>query len=372
MAGLPPVNNPLRLKTLHHVEMVVGNAKQSAFFYRKAFGFSQLAYRGLETGDREVTSYVMAQNNIRLVLSTPLTSQHPYNDFLRRHGDAVIDIAMEVEDVQQAHQKALKAGALESDRYLNGAPQQLKDQYGTVRRAAICTYGDTVHSFIEKGDYSGVFLPGYEEQRVAEPDCGLLSIDHVVGNVELGAMQRWAEFYEGVMGFHRYITFDDKDISTEYSALMSMVMSSDNYAIKFPINEPAQGKKKSQIAEYLDFSEGAGVQHLALLTQDIVRTVQQLRERGVAFLAVPDSYYGELLQRVGPIDEQLKDIQGLGILVDRDDEGYLLQLFTQPVEDRPTLFFEIIQRHGARGFGKGNFRALFESIEREQAKRGNL
>jgi 4-hydroxyphenylpyruvate dioxygenase len=359
--------NPLKLKRIHHVELWVGNAKQSAFFYRKAFGFSQLAYSGLETGNRETSSYVLAQGKIRFVLTTALTPDHPAGEFVRRHGDGVIDIALEVDDADYAFAEAVRRGATPAME-----PHDLTDEYGTVRRAAVRTYGDTIHSFLSYSGYRGVFLPRFQAAEVPNDSAGLLVIDHVVGNVELGKMNEWCEWYSKVMGFSRYITFDDKDISTEYSALMSIVMSDERRVVKFPINEPAPGRKKSQIDEYLEWYGGAGVQHVALLCGDIVETVRVLRANGVEFLGVPDSYYEELPSRVGEIEESIETLRGLSILVDKDEEGYLLQLFTKPVEDRPTLFFEIIQRKGSRGFGKGNFRALFESIEAEQAKRGNL
>ena len=359
--------NPLKLKRVHHVEFWTGNAKQSAYFYRKAFGFSQLAYSGLETGNRETASYVLAQGKIRFVITSPLTPSHPASEHIRRHGDGVCDIALLVEDADFAFNEAVKRGARPAVE-----PHDVTDDHGTVRRASIHTYGDTLHSFISIKDYSGPFLPGYAPAEVAGDSAGLLVVDHIVGNVELGKMNEWAEWYSKVMGFTRYITFDDKDISTEYSALMSIVMSDENRVVKFPINEPAPGRKKSQIDEYLEWYMGAGVQHVALLCGDIIETVKKLKANGVEFLSVPDSYYEELPQRVGEIEEPIDEIRALKILVDKDDEGYLLQLFTKPVEDRPTLFFEIIQRKGSRGFGKGNFKALFESIEAEQAKRGNL
>jgi 4-hydroxyphenylpyruvate dioxygenase len=358
---------PIKLKRIHHIEFYVGNAKQAAYFYRKAFGFSQLAYSGLETGQRDLTKYVLAQGNISFLFTTPLNGAHPVNEQLRKHGDGVRDIAFEVDDAAAAFASAVANGATPIDE-----PHEHKDGNGAVMHSCIGTYGDTVHSFFSKGDYTGPFLPGFVSAEIAEPDSGLLVVDHVVGNVELGKMNYWAEFYEKVLGFSRYITFDDKDISTEFSALMSVVMSDDNQVVKFPINEPAEGKKKSQIQEYLDFYGGPGVQHIALLTKDIAASVTALMARGVEFLSVPDSYYAEVPSRVGAIDEDLTVLRRLGILVDRDDKGYLLQLFSKPAEDRPTLFFELIQRKGARGFGKGNFRALFESIEREQARRGNL
>ena len=359
--------NPLKLKRIHHVEFWAGNAKQSAYFYRKAFGFSQLAYSGLETGNRETASYVLSQGKIRFVITSPLAPSHPATDAIKHHGDGVHDIALLVEDADFAFNEAVKRGAQPAVE-----PHDVTDENGTVRRASIHTYGDTLHSFISYKDYNGAFLPGFASAEVPGESAGLLLTDHIVGNVELGKMNVWAEWYSNVMGFSRYITFDDKDISTEYSALMSIVMSDDNRVVKFPINEPAPGRKKSQIDEYLDWYRGPGVQHVALLCGDIIETVKKLRANGVEFLSVPDSYYEELPGRVGEIEEPMDEIRALNILVDKDAEGYLLQLFTKPVEDRPTVFFEIIQRKGSRGFGKGNFRALFESIEAEQAKRGNL
>jgi len=360
-------DNPLRLKSIHHVELWVGNARQAAYYYRQAFGFSQFAYAGLETGRRDAASYALQQGKARLVLTTAFGPDDPISDHVRRHGDGVRDIAFHVDDADAAFAEAVARGAVPVM-----APRDLSDGHGAIRHAAIATYGDTIHSLISYRGYTGPFLPGYEARDVPGREAGLLRIDHMVGNVELGQMGRWADWYSGVLGFSRYITFDDKDISTDYSALMSIVMSDNSYAIKFPINEPAPGKRKSQIAEYLDYYGGPGVQHIALLTADIVKTIQVLRANGVEFLTVPPSYYDALPSRVGEIDEAVATIRELGILVDRDEEGYLLQLFTKPVEDRPTLFFEIIQRKGSRGFGKGNFRALFESIEREQALRGNL
>ena len=359
--------NPLKLKRIHHVEFWSGNAKQSAFFYRKAFGFSQLAYSGLETGNREAASYVLSQGKIRFVITSPLRGQHDGAEHVKQHGDGVRDIALLVEDADFAFAEAVRRGAKPAIE-----PYDMKDENGTVRRAAIHTYGETLHSFISYRDYRGPFLPGYQAADVPNDAAGLLVVDHIVGNVELGKMNEWAEFYSKVMGFSRYITFDDKDISTEYSALMSIVMSDDNRIVKFPINEPAPGRKKSQIDEYLDWYAGPGVQHVALLCGDIIETVTKLKANGVEFLSVPDSYYDELPERIGEIEEPMDEIKRLHILVDKDAEGYLLQLFTKPVEDRPTVFFEIIQRKGSRGFGKGNFKALFESIEAEQAKRGNL
>jgi 4-hydroxyphenylpyruvate dioxygenase len=360
-------DNPLKLRQIHHVEFWVGNAKQAAFFYRQAFGFSQIAYSGLETGRRTETSYALEQGRARFVLTTPLTPDHQAAEHITRHGDGVRDIVFQVDDADAAFEEAVRRGAKPA-----AEPYDVRDDHGAIRRAAIHTYGDTLHSFLSLGNYRGPFLPGYAARPVAAADVGILRVDHIVGNVELGRMDEWAEWYSRVLGFKRYISFDDKDISTEYSALMSIVMSDDSFAIKFPINEPAAGRRKSQIDEYLEYYGGPGVQHIALQTSDIERTVTMLRDRGVEFLRVPESYYDMLPSRVGEIDEAVDMVRSLGILVDRDDEGYLLQLFTRPVEDRPTLFFEIIQRKGSRGFGKGNFRALFEAIEREQALRGNL
>ncbi|MBA2355139.1 MAG: 4-hydroxyphenylpyruvate dioxygenase [Acidobacteria bacterium] len=360
-------DNPLRLKSIHHVTFVVGNAKQAAYYYRKAFGFSQFAYAGLETGSRDLACHAMQQGKARFVLATPYRSTSPEADHLHRHGDGVVDIAFHVEDADAAFGEAVRRGAQPAVE-----PRTLSDEHGSVRHAAIRTYGDTVHSFYSFTDYTGPFLPGYVPRPIAGEDVGILRVDHMVGNVELGQMEHWATWYSTVLGFARYISFDDKDISTEYSALMSIVMSDNSYAIKFPLNEPAAGKRKSQIDEYLDFYGGPGVQHVALLSADIEQTVTRLRANGVEFLSVPDSYYDMLPQRVGEIEEAIEMVRSLRILVDRDEEGYLLQLFSRPVEDRPTVFYEIIQRKGSRGFGKGNFRALFEAIEREQELRGNL
>jgi len=359
--------NPLPLKAIHHVELLVGNAKQAAYFYRHAFGFSQVAFAGPETGVTEQASYVMQQGNIRLVLSTPLFPDDPMAEHLRKHGDGVLDIAFQVDDVDGCYQEAVSRGARAALE-----PYTRKDSQGNIRRAKIRAYGDTLHSFISLADYTGPFLPGYQTKRIYAADVGLQAIDHIVGNVEEGRMNDWGTFYDEVMGFHQFMSFDDKDISTEYSALRSKVMSSPNAGIKFPINEPAPGRRKSQIQEYLDYNVGPGVQHIALVTEDIIRTVSLLRQNGVEFLNVPDEYYTALWDRVGEIDQEREAIRQLKILVDRDERGYLLQLFTKPVEDRPTLFYEIIQREGCAGFGKGNFKALFEAIEREQALRGNL
>ena len=361
------MNNPLQIKRIHHVEFWVGNARQAAFYYRNAFGFSQVAYRGQETGSREMASYALAQGKATLVVSTPLTDSHPAAEHIRRHGDGVRDIAFEVADADLAFEQALARGAEAAE-----APHDFRDESGVVRHAAIRTYGDTIHSLISRRGYSGPFLPGYAAEPMAGDGVGIERIDHLVGNVELGQMNRWAEYYAKVFGFHRFISFDDKDISTKYSALMSIVMSDDTYAVKFPLNEPAPGLRKSQIDEFLESYQSAGVQHIALQVEDELAAVDKLQRRGVQFLRVPDSYYEALPQRVGALEEPLEEIRRLGILVDKDEEGYLLQVFTRPVEDRPTLFYEIIQRKGSRGFGKGNFRALFEAIELEQARRGNL
>lgn len=365
--------NPLGLKKIHHVEFYVGNAKQAEFYYRKAFGFSRAAYMGLETGNREVTSYMLRQNRVNFILTTPLSPEHPGAEHIKQHGDGVHDIAFLVEDADHAFHEAVKRGARPVEE-----PHDHGDENGTVRHASIATYGDTIHSFISYNNnnghnYNGPFLPGFIAHEVAGDEVGIQLVDHIVGNVELGKMNYWCDFYRDVMGFERYITFDDKDISTEYSALMSIVMSDGGHNIKFPINEPAEGKGgKSQIQEYIDFYRSAGAQHIALLCKDIRHTVAKLQENGIEFLRVPDTYYEEIPERVGEIDEDIQDLKRLGILVDRDDEGYLLQIFTKPVEDRPTVFFEILQRKGCKGFGKGNFKALFVSIEEEQRRRGNL
>jgi 4-hydroxyphenylpyruvate dioxygenase len=360
----------LPLNGTDHVEFYVGNARQSAHFYRSAFGFRLVAYRGPETGMRDLASYVLVQDKIRLVLTTPLTPDHPISEHIRRHGDGVHDIALWVDDAEAAWRETTRRGARSMRE-----PEILRDEGGEVRLAAIATYGDTIHTFVERAKYSGAFLPGFRavegDDLVARP-VGLIHIDHIVGNVGWGEMNRWVDFYRGVMGFRLFRHFDDKDISTEFSALMSKVMSNGNERVKFPLNEPAQGKRKSQIEEYLDFYHGPGVQHIALATGDIIDTVSKLRRQGVEFLRVPSTYYDDLLARTGPIDEPISALRDLGILVDRDDEGYMLQIFTRPVEDRPTVFFEVIQRKGSRSFGKGNFKALFEAIEREQALRGNL
>jgi 4-hydroxyphenylpyruvate dioxygenase len=351
------------------IEFYVGNAKQASHYYRSAFGFQLLAYRGPETGTRDRASYLLQQNKVRLVLTTPLSPDHPIAAHIQRHGDGVRDIALWVDDAREAFQVAVERGARAAQE-----PTVMRDDQGEAVVAGIHAYGDTIHSLVERRNYRGLFLPGFQAvtSRFNPAPIGLLHVDHCVGNVELGAMNTWVKFYQDVMGFRNLISFDDKDISTEYSSLMSKVVASGNDRIKFPINEPAQGRKKSQIDEYLEFYRGPGVQHLAIATNDIVQTVTALRDRGVEFLRVPNNYYDTVLDRVGKIDEDLGPLRELGILVDRDDEGYLLQIFTKPVEDRPTLFYEIIQRKGARSFGKGNFKALFEAIEREQELRGNL
>jgi 4-hydroxyphenylpyruvate dioxygenase len=360
----------LPLNGIDFVEFYVGNARQAAHYYRSAFGLRLAAYRGPETGTRDRASYVLAQGRIRFVLTTALDPGHPIADHVRRHGDGVRDIALWVDDAESAWRETTGRGARSARE-----PETLRDEHGEVRLAAIAAYGDTVHSFVERRNYTGAFLPGFvvlEEQDAVARPVGLQHIDHVVGNVGWGEMDRWVEFYRDVMGFRLFRHFDDKDISTEYSALMSKVMANGNERVKFPINEPAHGKRKSQIEEYLQFYGGPGVQHIAMATGDIIGTVSKLRGQGVDFLRVPSTYYEDLLERTGPIDEPVETLRELGILVDRDDEGYMLQIFTRPVEDRPTLFYEIIQRKGSRSFGKGNFKALFEAIEREQARRGNL
>ncbi|MGO9258208.1 MAG: 4-hydroxyphenylpyruvate dioxygenase [Bryobacteraceae bacterium] len=400
----------LPLNGTDYVEFYVGNARQAAYYYRSAFGFSLAAYRGPETGTRDRASYVVTQNKIRFVLTTPLEPEHPIADHIRLHGDGVRDIALRVDDAETAWRETTQRGARSVRE-----PETLRDEQGEARIASIAAYGDTIHSFVERRNYGGPFLPGFA--AVGGPDAGsgsgggagggsgpgggsssgarggpgsgadggsgsgpdtvarpvgLKHVDHIVGNVGWGQMDRWVEFYRDVMGFKMFKHFDDQDISTEYSALMSKVMSNGNERVKFPINEPAAGKRKSQIEEYLDFYHGPGVQHIAMATGDIVETVSLLRRQGVDFLRVPSAYYDDLLARTGPIDEPIAELRELGILVDRDDEGYMLQIFTRPVADRPTLFYEVIQRKGSRSFGKGNFKALFEAIEREQARRGNL
>jgi 4-hydroxyphenylpyruvate dioxygenase len=352
-----------------YVELYVGNAKQAAHFYKTAFGFQELAYAGLETGSRDRVSYVLVQDKIRLVLTSPFDPESEISNHLRMHGDGVKVIALWVDDARKAYDETIKRGAKSFMK-----PTVLVDDSGEIVQAGIHTYGETVHIFVERKNYKGLFMPGYVkwETEYHPTPTGLKYIDHMVGNVELGSMNQWSSFYENVMGFANLVTFDDKDISTEYTALMSKVMTNGNGRIKFPINEPAVGKKKSQVEEYLDFYKGPGCQHIAVATDDIVFTISEMRKRGVDFLYVPGSYYDTVKERVGIIEEDLNELKKWGIMVDRDEEGYLLQIFTKPVEDRPTLFFEIIQRKGARSFGKGNFQALFESIEAEQARRGTL
>jgi 4-hydroxyphenylpyruvate dioxygenase len=359
----------LPLQGTDYVEFYVGNAKQAAHYYKTAFGFQSLAYSGPETGNKEKVSYVIRQNKLTFVFTTALRPEHPVAEHVHLHGDGVRVLALKVEDAASAWRETTARGGRS---YME--PTTLTDKEGEVILSGIHTYGDTIHLFVERKNYQGCFMPGFWEWNSAynPPSGGLLYVDHCVGNVDWNQMNPWVEFYQHVMGFRNILTFDDKDISTEYSALMSKVMSNGNGFVKFPINEPAEGKKKSQVEEYLEFYKGEGVQHVALATADIVTTVTQLRDRGVEFLVVPSSYYDDLLERVGTIDEDLAPLKELGVLVDRDDEGYLLQIFTKPVEDRPTVFFEIIQRKGAKSFGKGNFKALFEAIEREQSARGNL
>ncbi len=359
----------LPLNGTDHVEFYVGNARQAAYYYRAAFGMKLVAYRGPETGTRDRASYVVQQDKIRFVLTTSLQPDSPIAEHVKLHGDGVKAIALWVDDAEAAWRETTKRGAKSIE-----APAVHKDEHGEARTASIAAYGDTVHTFVERSGYRGAFFPGYRampDDRVARP-VGLLHIDHMVGNVGWGEMDRWVNYYRDVMGFELYQHFDDHDISTEYSALMSKVMANGNGRVKFPINEPAEGRKKSQIEEYLEFYRGPGVQHVAMATHDIIATVEKLRDQGVEFLRVPGSYYAELEGRVGKIDEPVDRLAELGILVDRDEEGYMLQIFTRPVEDRPTLFYEIIQRKGSRSFGKGNFKALFEAIEREQSSRGNL
>ena len=352
-----------------YIEFWVGNAKQSAHFYRATFGFQLTGYRGPETGVRDRASYLLEQGKIRLVLTTPMGPEGEIAAHIAKHGDGVRDMAFWVDDARDAHAKAVERGAVSVQE-----PTAMQDDHGELIIAGIRTYGDTIHSIVERKNYRGLFMPGFRtaESPFMPAAVGLKYVDHCVGNVELGRMNHWVDYYSKVLGFYNLLSFDDKTISTEYSSLMSKVMTNGNGRIKFPINEPAAGKKKSQIEEYLDFYRGPGVQHIAVATDDIITTVRQLKSRGVEFLTIPKAYYETVLDRVGTIDEDIAPLAELGILVDRDDEGYLLQIFTKPIEDRPTLFFEIIQRKGAKSFGAGNFKALFESIEREQALRGNL
>ncbi len=362
-------NDFLPLHGTDYVEFYVGNAKQAAHFYKTAFGFQSVAYAGPETGMKDRASYVIRQNKLTFVLTTPLKSEGAIADHIYKHGDGVKVLALKVDNATDAYQQTTSRGAVS---YME--PTTLTDDQGVLTLSGIHTYGDTVHVFVDRTNYNGVFMPGYRvwKSDYNPSDTGLLYVDHCVGNVGWNQMNKWVKFYEDVLGFKNILSFDDKDISTEYSALMSKVMSNGNGFVKFPINEPAEGKKKSQVEEYLDFYNGEGVQHVAIATNDIVKTVTDLQNRGVDFLKVPQSYYETVLDRVGKIDEDLQPLADLGILIDRDEEGYLLQIFTKPIEDRPTLFFEIIQRKGAKSFGKGNFKALFEALEREQDARGNL
>jgi len=367
-AHLPADQDFMPLNGVDHVELYVGNALQAAYYYTRAFGFREVAYAGLETGIRDRMSHVLQQGRVRLVLTGALHSASPIAAHQRKHGDGVKVIALSVPSVEHAYREATARGAEGLTE-----PYELSDEHGTVRLATIRTYGETVHTFVERGGYDGPFLPGYEAVRNGTEDSGMLvGIDHIVGNVELGHMDGWVKFYEDVFGMREMIHFSDEDISTEYSALMSKVVTDGRGVVKFPLNEPAEGRRKSQIDEYLEFYEGAGAQHIAVATRDIVGTVAEMRRRGVEFLTIPEAYYDEVPARVPEVTEQLADLREQGILVDRDDEGYLLQIFTKPVGDRPTMFFEVIERHGARGFGDGNFKALFEAIEREQERRGNL
>ena len=359
----------LPLQGTDYVEFYVGNAKQAAHYYKTAFGFQSLAYAGPETGVKDKTSYVIRQNKLTFILTTPLRTSNAIADHIYKHGDGVKILALKVEDATDAFMQTTKRGAKV---YLE--PTTLKDENGEVILSGIHTYGETVHLFVERKNYNGIFMPGFRkwESNYNPTETGLQYVDHCVGNVGWNQMNVWVKFYEEVMGFKNILTFDDNDISTEYSALMSKVMSNGNGFVKFPINEPAEGKKKSQVEEYLDFYNGEGVQHVAIASDNIIESVTELQRRGVEFLSIPDSYYKTVLERVGHIDEDLEPLQKLGILIDRDEEGYLLQIFSKPLEDRPTVFFEIIQRKGAKSFGKGNFKALFEALEREQDLRGNL
>jgi 4-hydroxyphenylpyruvate dioxygenase len=364
-----PAADVMPVHGIDHLELFVGNAAQATYFYTHAYGFTETAYRGLETGTRDRVSHVLQQGRVRLVLTGTLTGEDEIAEHHKRHGDGVHAIALSVPDAAAAYQHAVSHGA----RGLQ-TPYELSDEHGTVVLASVATYGETHHLFVQRGEYTGAFLPGFQARDPAPtgPDGLLVGIDHVVGNVGLGHMEEWVGYYERVFGMTELIHFSDEAISTEYSALMSKVVTDGSGRIKFPINEPALGKRKSQIEEYLDFYRGAGVQHIALSTTDIVRSVTELSRRGVEFLPIPESYYADVPGRIGEIEEDVADLRRLGILVDRDDEGYLLQIFTKAVGDRPTVFFELIERHGARGFGEGNFKALFEALEREQDRRGNL
>lgn len=355
------------IRKVDHVQHYVNNARQSAFFYQHTFGFNIRGYQGLETGSKDECGYFLEQEDFRILFSAPLRPGHPMAPLIAEHGDFVRDIAFEVDDADWAYHTALERGA--ESAY---APYTMEDDLGTIRRSGIKVYGNTIHTFLNRDNYKGRFMPGFRDENDPGDSIGIKEVDHCVGNVELGKMNHWVKWYEDVLGFKNLISFDDKDISTEYTALMSKVMMSGNGRVKFPINEPAEGKKRSQIDEFLEFFGGAGVQHVAMLTEDIIYTVSRLRARGIQFLSVPKTYYDMLPDRVGDIEEDIAVLADLGILVDRDDEGYLLQIFTKPITDRPTLFYEIIHRKGAKSFGKGNFKALFESIEREQALRGTL
>jgi 4-hydroxyphenylpyruvate dioxygenase len=359
--------DPLPIEGIDYVELYVGNAKQASYFYKNGFGFTPVAYSGPETGVRDKTSYLLRQGDIQLLLTSALTPDHPIARFVVTHGDGVADIALKVKDVEWAYKETIRRGAKAIT-----APKTLKDEHGVITGAAIAAYGDTVHTLIGRHDYHGTFAPGFVPLMEKEEPVGLRRVDHVVANVEEGKMDFWVEFYGKVFGFSQLISFDDKDISTEYSSLRSKVMRNSTGTVKFPINEPAQGKRKSQIQEYLDYFKGAGVQHLAISTDDLVATVGHLAKRGIDFLRTPESYYDELPKRVSGLSERIEDLKQLGILVDKDEKGYMLQIFTKPLQDRPTLFFELIQRKGSESFGKGNFKALFQSIEAEQARRGNL
>jgi len=369
LAGPETTTDTFPINGTDYIEFWVGNAKQASLYYRTAWGYRVTAYRGPETGVRDRVSYLLEQGKIRLVLTSALGSNGPIADHVHKHGDGVRDLALWVDDAREAFKLAVERGAKAAKE-----PEVVKDRDGEFITAAIHTYGETIHTLVERRNYRGLFMPGFQPVTTEfNPESvGLQYVDHCVGNVELGKMNTWVQFYSDVMGFKNLVSFDDKDISTEYSSLMSKVVSSGNERIKFPINEPAAGKKKSQIDEYLEFYQGPGVQHMALATDDIIHTVGELRKRGIEFLRVPTTYYDDLIERVGKIDEDIESLKDFGILVDRDPDGYLLQIFTKPVQDRPTVFYEIIQRKGARSFGKGNFKALFEAIEREQALRGNL
>ncbi|CAN5833248.1 4-hydroxyphenylpyruvate dioxygenase [soil metagenome] len=367
---LDPTADFLPINGTDYIEYYVGNAKQAAYFYQSAFGFQLIGYRGPETGTRDRTSYLLKQDKIRFVLTSPLAPEGFVADHVYKHGDGVRDIALWVDDARSAFRESTSRGATPIRE-----PEVLEDEHGEIVIAAIGTYGETIHSFVERRNYSGLFMPGFapaENPHWKPAPVGLKYVDHCVGNVHLGDMNKYVQYYEDTMGFRNILAFTDKDIQTEYSSLMSKVMSNGNERIKFPINEPAQGKRKSQIDEYLEFYRGAGVQHVAMATDNVLTTVKELRDRGVEFLSIPTSYYEALQARVGKIDEPVDELAELGILVDRDPDGYLLQIFTKPVQDRPTVFYEIIQRKGARTFGEGNFKALFEAIEREQERRGNL